>query len=117
MITVQTLRDVQISHKASLDAVYAERNLVLAMAAKLAVSHPMAYAYRSVDDSLTEDDPWRWIITLVLSGHFDGAPKQLTWHINERELPLFEHLRELPNAWDGHTTAEKYERIRAWVSK
>lgn len=36
----------------------------------------------------------------------------MSWHIHSSELPVFAHL---PNdgryKWDGHTTAEKYERL------
>lgn len=117
MITADALRGVQIAHKASLDAVYAERDLVLSLAAKLACSHPMAYAYRTTDEDPSCGEEWRGIVVVMLSGYFDGAPNQLMWHYHSSEAPLFEHLSLLPNAWDGHSTEEKYDRLRRWVQR
>ncbi len=34
---------------------------------------------------------------------------QVSWHIHDDELPLFEWLPLKENAWDGHTTDEKYK--------
>jgi len=38
---------------------------------------------------------------------------QLSWHISKMDLDLFSHLKwsTRENPWDGHTTAEKYERL------
>ena len=36
---------------------------------------------------------------------------QASWHIPDDELPMFGHLEVRPNKWDGHTTAEKYQRL------
>ena len=37
---------------------------------------------------------------------------QATWHISENDLDLFTHVRtDMYEAWDGHTTQEKYERL------
>jgi len=42
----------------------------------------------------------------------DGPTGQMTWHIHDSELPMFDHLgRASVNTWDGHTTEEKYERL------
>lgn len=39
---------------------------------------------------------------------------QLSWHIADSDLDLFQHLDVDPRIqWDGHTTPEKYERLRA----
>lgn len=39
---------------------------------------------------------------------------QLSWHIADPDLIFFDFLerREMPGLWDGHTTAEKYHRLR-----
>lgn len=35
-----------------------------------------------------------------------------TWHLRENDMGLFEHVeRDDTTIWDGHTTAEKYQRI------
>jgi hypothetical protein len=37
---------------------------------------------------------------------------QATWHVRESDMGLFEHVeRDDTTIWDGHTTAEKYDRI------
>lgn len=46
------------------------------------------------------------------------AEQQMTWHIAPADVELFEHVGRAPAddprvQWDGHTTAEKYERIRS----
>lgn len=38
---------------------------------------------------------------------------QATWHISPDDMDLFAHVRTDPvEAWDGHTTEQKYERLR-----
>ena len=43
------------------------------------------------------------------------TPKgQLGWHISPDDMDLFSNIPFLSSAkWDGHTTEEKYERLRA----
>lgn len=43
------------------------------------------------------------------------TPKgQLSWHIASDDMDLFSDVPFLGSAkWDGHTTEEKYERLRA----
>ena len=36
-----------------------------------------------------------------------------TWHIPPWDLPYFAHLAYAPHHWDGHSTEEKYGRLRA----
>lgn len=39
---------------------------------------------------------------------------QMTWHVSPDDVDLFDFLPEDETAlWDGHTTEEKYERLRA----
>ncbi|MFI1021275.1 WDGH domain-containing protein [Streptomyces olivaceus] len=39
---------------------------------------------------------------------------QMSWHISPDDTDLFEHVpvRAGESVWDGHTTEEKYERLR-----
>lgn len=84
-----------------LDAVYTERNALVCALSKLWPSFLMDHP--STDDSW--DPEWRNIVCI-------HAPVgQLTWHIHDRELPMFAHLHRAPNHWDGHTTEEKYARL------
>lgn len=101
--------------KEQLDAVYRERNLVVALAARLALQYPRSFAWigRHQPAAGEEWDPaWENIIFIDIAG------QQLSWHIHESELPVFQFLpdcRDLPPRstmrWDGHSTEEKYRRI------
>ncbi|MFJ3834474.1 hypothetical protein ACIPY6_03035 [Streptomyces sp. NPDC090054] len=57
---------------------------------------------------LTDPNAPEWPVVTI------NAPTgQLTWHIAAADLGLFEHVeRSLDPMWDGHTTDEKYERLR-----
>ena len=52
------------------------------------------------------DDPMWWIV------YAETPQGQVSWHVSERDIDLF---RSTPIrktwSWDGHTTAEKYERL------
>jgi hypothetical protein len=52
-----------------------------------------------------------WAV-LTLDGGGEG--EQLSWHIAPEDLDLFPHIpvTEEGLAWDGHSTDEKYERLR-----
>lgn len=98
------------------DAAYAERNQVVALAARLALHHPSCFAYLGRDVSVAPEDEWSNVVFVILPG---GV--QLSWHIHDRELPLFARLPDVREhmdrfRWDGHTTEEKYERLRAYVA-
>lgn len=93
--------------RAEKDSAYAERNQCVAFISKLAtVLRWRAWLGRHDEADTTWDREWLSIV-------FVETPMgQLSWHIHDRELPLFEHLPPKPGrAWDGHTTAEKYERM------
>ncbi len=87
---------------------YKERNLCVALIAKLALQ--LGY---KVGGSLhvgdNWDDDWRHIVFI------DIPTGQLSWHIHDSEVPNFNFLSEYPGAWDGHTTEEKYNRIKSWT--
>jgi hypothetical protein len=87
------------------DAVYAERDQLVAALTKMFPSHLVRH---EGDDW---EDEWRWVACLHL------PTGQVTWHIHDRELPWFSHLNahtapEMQH-WDGHTTEEKYQRVAA----
>ncbi|MDX2667415.1 hypothetical protein [Streptomyces stelliscabiei] len=86
------------------DGAYRERAQLLAW---LAAHHEAVLAPAlEIDDA----DGWH-LLYLHAGGH------QLSWHIAPRDAELFAHVEHVdfadPRAtWDGHTTDEKYERIR-----
>lgn len=98
----QQLRD-------QLNDLYRERAQLLAW---LAARDPSAVLAPAPDVK----DP-RWRILFLRTGH---GQWQLTWHIAPSDVALFSGIERVdaddPRAqWDGHTTDQKYQRIRAHV--
>jgi hypothetical protein len=85
------------------DAAYRERAHLIAL---LATHYPAVIT--TADD--VDEEGWQ-IAFLTIGGH------QATWHISPRDADLFGHVDITDSAdpeaqWDGHSTEEKYERIR-----
>ncbi|WP_019629692.1 hypothetical protein [Actinomadura atramentaria] len=81
--------------EAALDSVYTERARLVAF---------LAASYDSV--IINRDDAWPLVYVKSPFG-------QLSWHLSEDDVELFEHVPDGGADWDGHGTAEKYERLRA----
>ncbi|WP_158678677.1 hypothetical protein [Streptomyces sulphureus] len=84
------------------DGAYQERAQLLAWLAALA---PAVLA------PATDVDEHGWHLLYLTT-----PAGQLSWHIHPRDLAYFEHVERAeaddPRAqWDGHSTAEKYDRI------
>lgn len=94
------------------DAAYTERNRLVAALARLLLTGEVP-AGRGGTAWLADHDPadagwdpeWRTIVFI------DGPTGQLSWHLHDSDVPLFDGLPRGSNTWDGHTTAEKYERV------
>lgn len=87
--------------EAERDAVYRERAHLVAHLAALYPSHIGA----------TDPDAPDWPVLVV-----ETPTGQMSWHIAPGDIELVGHVR--PTAadspgWDGHTTEEKYGRLRA----
>ena len=94
--------------RARKDGAYHERNQLVAALSKL---FPSALERHPDEDTEWEDD-WRWVVRI------DGPTGQLSWHIHDTQLGLFDHLRRTDgHTWDGHDTAEKYRRLAALEPK
>jgi hypothetical protein len=90
------------------DGVYHERNRLVALVSAL---FPASLERHPEDDKEWEND-WRWIVFI------DLPTGQASWHINDKELPLFDHLPRVEGrVWDNHSTEEKYERIEKLTRK
>jgi len=86
------------------DGAYRERDRLVAALSKLLPS----FLARHPDSDTEWDADWRWIVFV------DAPAGQLSWHIHDSELPMFDHLERLEGEhWDGHTTPQKYERLAA----
>lgn len=90
------------AQKESKDRAYKERNQLVAALSRIFESHLM----RHPEDDASWERDWMWIVCI-------HAPivGQMTWHLHDSDLPLFKHLQEGPNHWDGHTTEQKYRRL------
>lgn len=54
--------------------------------------------------------------------YINSPEGQLSWHINRKDISLFSHVPVIPislapNLWDGHTTEEKYKRVRSLIRR
>lgn len=92
------------SHMANINDVYKERDMCVALIARLA----LALGYdagigRHVGEEWEDD--WRNIIFI------DLPSGQVSWHIHDSELEWFQFLPEYKGSWDGHTTEQKYQRV------
>jgi hypothetical protein len=81
-----------------MDSVYRERAHLVA---HLAAIYPSVIGY----DDPTEPD-WAVVYVKTVQG-------QMSWHISPDDMDLFTHVpRGGVITFDGHTTEEKYERLR-----
>ncbi len=86
-----------------INEVYTERNKVIALAAKLALMQGYkAWKVPTVDD---------WPLVFI-----ELPLAQLSWHIPIAEIDLFDFLPYGDNTWDGHSTADKYNRLERFVT-
>lgn len=99
----QALRELEQARQQT-DVAYRERAQLTAW---LAALHPAVIA-----PAPDVDEPGWQILYLYAHG------RQMSWHIHPRDAELYTHVERVsaddPRAqWDGHTTEQKYEAIRA----
>ncbi len=94
-------------YRAERDAAYVERNRLVAALARLVISIGGSAWLADHRDVPGEDwDPeWRTVVFI------EGPIGQLSWHLHDSDVPLFDGLPRGANTWDGHTTDEKYARV------
>lgn len=82
------------------DDVYRERAVLVA---NLATRYPSHIGF-------TDQGEPMWAVVII-----ETPTGQMSWHIAPGDRELFRHVRDtLPDdaPWDGHSTPEKYERLR-----
>ncbi len=90
------------ANKAKEEAYY-ERNRLVAFISKL---FPACLGMHDISDTLW-DAEWRNIVYIEL------PTGQVSWHLHDNDMIYFEHLKfDESVVWDGHTTEEKYRRMR-----
>lgn len=83
------------------DAVYRERAHLVA---HLATIYPSTIGH-------TDPAEPEWAVVVV-----ETPTGQMSWHVSPVDLDLFRHVtRSTVSTWDGHTTDEKYERLRRLI--
>lgn len=100
------------------DKAYWERNQLVSALSKI---YPSLLAKHPEGDTEWEED-WRNIVVINLpieaTIYKDEVKQpseyfQMTWHIHDFDRPMFDHLNLMGNfVLDGHTTEEKYRRLR-----
>lgn len=98
-----TMLESTKSKQEVIDGVYRERNILVSFLSKL---YPASLERHVPDDDPNWDEEWKWVVFI------DSPCGQLTWHIHDKELLIFNHLnRNTGRVWDGHTKEEKYHRL------
>ena len=83
---------------------YEERNRVVALLAAL-------FPASLERDPAEPRDEWSWVVLIELPAG------QVSWHFDADLLPLFAHVpRHAGRRWDGHTTEQKYDRVRQTIA-
>lgn len=90
------------------DAAYSERNKLVAAFARVALrlGWRAGVGYHPLADKEWEQD-WRTIVFV------DLPTGQVSWHFHDSERDLLKGLPAYAEAWDGHSTDEKYQRLAA----
>lgn len=82
------------------DAAYAERNCLVALLARL---YPSGIKRTAIEGW---DPEWHGCV------YIDLPTGQASWHYHDSETDLFDDLPPYHGEWDGHSTEEKYRRVR-----
>lgn len=88
-----------------MDDVYRERAHLVAHLASLYPSHI----------GHTDPNAPDWAVVTV-----ESPAGQMSWHVSPSDIDLFEHIERtngLVLPWDGHTTDEKYARLRRLIGQ
>lgn len=89
---------------AQLNSLYAERNLCVSLLCKMALALGLSCGI-GIDEA--EPDPlWKHVAFI------DLPSGQVSWHVHSDELPNFRGVPLYSRPYDGHSTDEKYARVR-----
>ena len=78
---------------------YSERDRLVAALSKMLPAHLCRH------EGADWEPDWRTIVCIHLPAG------QATWHIHDSERHWFQHLEVTRGHWDGHSAAEKYDRL------
>ncbi len=92
------------------DSVYKERDLCIALLVQYAQKADVNVGIKEHVGEEWEDE-WRNVLFI------DLPTGQVSWHLHRDELVNFPGVGPYAGEWDGHTTEEKYERIRKFIHR
>ncbi len=94
--------------KEPVNAAYTERNMCVALLAQYAqwFGHKVGIKQHVGEDW---EDEWRNVLFI------DLPTGQVSWHLHKDELVNFPDIQSYDGEWDGHTTEEKYERVKKFI--
>lgn len=105
--------------EAQANPVYEERNRVLALTCFLASQLPgwkVGLGRHEVKPGETWDPAWLFVVFLEWTDPKQESFKfQASWHVHNSQVHLFASLPPYEGTWDGHTSAEKYRNIEAFI--
>lgn len=93
--------------RARKDAVYEERNRLVALFASMSIAMGWRAGIGTHEDKPGEDWDPEWKTLLVI----ETPEGQASWHFHDSQRHLVEHLPLFDAKWDGHDTPIKYERM------
>jgi cell division septal protein FtsQ len=97
------MNKVNFTDKEHKDIAYWERNQLILFLTRLFPSH--------LEKHPIEDKQWPIDLRNIIV--VETSKGQMCWHISDKELKYFKHLKlKKENSWDGHTIEEKYERLK-----
>jgi hypothetical protein len=96
--------------RAEREEAYSQRNLVVALLARLAASSGWPVWVSQQAGGSIDDRFQRVVYVMTPEG-------QLSWHFPEDESANFDGLPTDGPAWDGHTTPEKHDRIMRLITQ
>jgi hypothetical protein len=105
-----TIEDQVALLQKQLDAVYKERDLCLALAVAFALENDLDVGFKQHEGENWDDD-WKNVVFIDLPDNFG----QISWHIHKDELINFPFVHPYQGTWDGHSTEEKYRRVKKFV--
>lgn len=105
----QALADLR-AITAAKDGAYAERNRLVAALARCAqaLGFPVGRGKHEDQPGVAWEPDWRNVI------YIRTPEGQVSWHVHDSEMHLFDWMPVVDQPWDGHDSAEKYRRLAAW---
>lgn len=104
--------DMDALLQAKMKELYVDRNLIVALLLRMCASNRWRVGTMPASDAMNGFSR----VAVI-----DSPEGQLSWHFPDSEQGLFDTLDKVfgafPEPWDGHTTEQKFERIRKIIAK